>query len=93
MHCHLLLKFRRDLNLSEQEKINGINKIFLLDLGSLRYKKNDKRNVESIHDSQDATNYMLKIKTFDEKQSNTKDFIYHSKDFTKICSYMKAGTW
>lgn len=93
MHCHLLLKFRKDLIFSEEEMVNAIQKIYLLDWESLRYTKNHRRSVEKLDHSQDATNYILKIKTFDEKQSNTKDFYYHSKNFIQICDYMKAGKW
>ena len=93
MHCHLLIKFRKDLNFSTQEKIDGINKIFLLGWDYFRFTDSNQRSVEVVNDSQDATNYMLKIKTIDEKETNTKDYYYHSKNFTKICQYMKEGLW
>jgi hypothetical protein len=93
MHCHLLVKFRKDLKLSDEEKVKGINKIFLLGWDYFRFKDTNQRNVEVVSDSQDATNYMLKIKTFYEKESNTKENYYHSKNFTQICKYMKEGLW
>lgn len=93
MHCHLLIKFRNDVFLSDQEKVKGINKIYLLAKDDLRITDTNKRGVEVVDDSQNAANYMLKIKTFDEKQTNLKENYYHSKNFDKICKYMNAGAW
>jgi hypothetical protein len=93
MHCHILLKYRKDVILTNQEKLKGIDDIFLFAKDYLRNTEINQRRVELVNNSQNAANYMLKLKTFDQKRLKAKENYYHSKNFTYICEYMKAGLW
>jgi hypothetical protein len=92
MHAHILLKTRKDLKISSEELVESIKKT----IDKKYFRKTDEElpiSVEVIRDSNDATNYILKIKTNTEYEHRIKECFYHSKNFVQICDYMKQGLW
>jgi hypothetical protein len=92
MHAHILLKKRKDVKISLEELVQAIQKT--IDTKCYRKINNQiPRSVEIIKNSNDATNYILKIKTNAEYTHRIKENYYHSKNFVQICDYMKQGSW
>jgi hypothetical protein len=92
MHSHTLFKKRKDLNISNDELIECLK-------DSVDYRhfrkplRENPRHVEVVKDSVDCSNYILKIKTTEDKKFNIKENYYHSKNFHQICEYLKNGSW
>jgi hypothetical protein len=91
MHSHTLVKTRKDVNIATNDLAEGIKQV----IGQKYFRisgENAPRSVEVIEDSRNAANYILKIKTEEEKQLNMK-CIHHSKNFREICQFLKNDNW
>lgn len=92
MHSHTLIKKRKDFNISDEDLMEYIN--YSIDFRYFRKpEREEPRNIEVVNDSIDCTNYILKIKTTEDKKYNIKENYYHSKNFEQICGYMQKGLW
>jgi hypothetical protein len=92
MHSHTLIKKRKDFDISNNELIECIK-------DSVDYRhfrkpsREEPRHVEVVKDSRDCSNYILKIRTTEDKKYNIKENYYHSKNFEQVCGYMQNGLW
>jgi hypothetical protein len=92
IHSHILIKTRKDIHIENNKLISAI--FTVLDKKILRIdKKNFSRSIAVVENSLDASNYILKLKTSEEKQISVKEDFYHSKNFVQVCESCKCGQW
>ena len=92
IHSHILIRTRKDIHIENNELIEAI--FAVLDKKIIRMDKKDiSKGIAIVGDSVNASNYILKLKTSEEKQISIKEYFYHSKNFEKICESCKSGDW
>jgi hypothetical protein len=92
IHSHILIRTRKDIHIENNELIDAI--FAVLDKKIIRMDTKDiSRGIAVVVNSVNASNYILKLKTSEEKQISVKEDFYHSKNFVRICESCKTGEW
>jgi hypothetical protein len=93
-HCHVLVKKRKDVKLSNTDILCAVPMV----VEKKYFKMSDlivgevlPRSLEIVSNSPDAVNYILKLRSGDEKKLGIKEDLYHSPRFWYKFEYLSRG--
>ena len=93
-HCHVLVKKRKDVKLSNADILSTVPSVVekkYFKMNHLMIGEVLPRSLEIVSNSPDAVNYILKLRSGDEKKVGIKEDLYQSPRFWDKFGYMKRG--